>query len=159
MKTTVYKPLCPIDPPPSPSRQHNGTFCFQLIRRERFQLAELFFEVDDRDDPIEVNGETEYRDRVVNQGSKNATNVNLTVEMPAGIQAVKSDGPTTGTIAGRTVKFKSIGQLPPRGEAIFKIRAKGITDGDHLVKVMLSSDERREVVAKQESTKVYSEFR
>ena len=25
------------------------------------QLAELFFEVDDRDDPIEVNGETEYR--------------------------------------------------------------------------------------------------
>ncbi len=123
------------------------------------QLAELFFEVDDRDDPIEINGETEYRVRVVNQGSKMATEVSVSVEMPTGIQAVSGSGLTDATINGKMVQFAPIAQLDPRGEAIFKIRAKGVSDGNHLVKVMLASNERRDVVSKQESTKVYSEFR
>lgn len=123
------------------------------------QLAELFFEVDDRDDPIEVNGETEYRVRVVNQGSKAATNVLLNIEMPTGIQAIKSDGPTKSQVKGQVIAFAPVASLAPRGELIYKVKAKGLRDGDHLIKVLLSSNERRESVAKQESTKVYSEYR
>ncbi len=120
------------------------------------QLAELFFEVDDRDDPIEVNGETEYRVRVVNQGTKMATNVSVVAEMPAGINAFDGSGPTKPTIAGRMVSFAPIAQLAPEGVAIFKIQAKGVSDGDHKIRISLSSNERRESVAKEESTKVYS---
>ena len=123
------------------------------------QLAELFFEVDDRDDPIEVNGETEYRVRVVNQGSKAATNVKINVEMPGGIQATNTQGPTKGSLSGQNVSFAPVASLAPRSELIYKIKAKGTRDGVHQIKVLLSSNERREAVAKQESTKVYSEYR
>ncbi|MEE2641924.1 MAG: hypothetical protein VX768_14955 [Planctomycetota bacterium] len=123
------------------------------------QLAELFFEVDDAADPIEVNGETEYRIRVVNQGSKAANNVMVRVEMPEGIRSTNTNGPTRGTATGQVISFAPVTQLPPRRELIYKIRAQGVRDGDHLIKVLLSSDEQKESVAKQESTKVYSEFR
>lgn len=120
------------------------------------QLAELFFEVDDRDDPIEVNGETEYRVRVVNQGTKMATNVSVVAEMPVEISAIEGTGPTKSTISGRMVSFAPIEQLAPEGVAIFKIKAKGLVDGEHKIKISLSSNERRESVAKEEDTKVYS---
>lgn len=123
------------------------------------QLAELFFEVDDTEDPIEVNGETEYRIRVVNQGSKAATKVQVKVEIPDSIQAISSKGPTKGTTQGRTITFAPYDSLEPRQSLFYRIRAKGIRDGDHLIKVLVSSNERSESVAKQESTKVYSEFR
>ena len=123
------------------------------------QLAELFFEVDDAADPIEINGETEYRIRVVNQGSKAANNVMVRVEMPEGIRSTNTNGPTRGTATGQVISFAPVTQLPPRRELIYKIRAQGVRDGDHLIKVLLSSDEQKESVAKQESTKVYSEFR
>lgn len=123
------------------------------------QLAELFFEVDDRDDPIEVNGETEYRVRVVNQGSKAATEVVVAVEMPNGIQATDTKGPTKGSRSGEKIVFAPVNSLAPRGELIYRIKARGVRDGNHLIKVLVSSNERREAVAKQESTKVYSEYR
>ena len=123
------------------------------------QLAELFFEVDDGADPIEVNGETEYRVRVVNQGSKAATNVQVRVEMPNGIKAIDTRGPSKGALDAQTVVFAPIATLAPRSQLIYFVKARGTRDGDHLVKVLLSSNERRDAVAKQESTKVYSEYR
>lgn len=123
------------------------------------QLAELFFEVEDRDDPIEVNGETEYTVRVINQGTKSATQVVLNVDMPPGINATDTMGPTKGIVSGKRIAFAPLARLAPKGEAIYRIKAKGLSDGDHLIKVTLASSERPEAVAKQESTKVYSEFR
>ena len=47
-------------------------------------LAAIMFEVRDSEDPIEVGGETSYEIRVVNQGTKAATNVQVVVDLAAG---------------------------------------------------------------------------
>ena len=49
-------------------------------------LAAIMFEVRDLEDPIEVGGETGYEIRVVNQGTKAATNVQVAVELPPGMK-------------------------------------------------------------------------
>ncbi|MEQ1907004.1 MAG: hypothetical protein ABL888_22660, partial [Pirellulaceae bacterium] len=44
-------------------------------------LVDVYFEIDDVDDHIEVGGTTRYRIRIVNQGTKPANNVKMDVEM------------------------------------------------------------------------------
>lgn len=123
------------------------------------QLAELFFDVDDTADPIEVGSQTVYQVRVVNQGSKAATNVRVQIRMPDSISPVTSEGPTKGTAAGRVVTFAPLPRLAPSAEATYRIQARGDREGVHRIQVSLSSDERKEPVSKEESTEVYNENR
>ena len=55
-------------------------------------LAAIMFEVHDLEDPIEVGGETGYEIRVVNQGTKAATNVQVAVDMPPGLKVISAEG-------------------------------------------------------------------
>jgi len=48
-------------------------------------LVDIFFDIDDAIDPIEVGSKTSYRMRVVNQGTKAAGNVQLQVDFPPGL--------------------------------------------------------------------------
>ena len=123
------------------------------------QHSELFFDIDDTADPIEVNSDTIYQIRVQNQGSKAATNVRVQVVLPDSIDFVRAEGPVQHQSNGRSIIFNPIGTLGPKSEVTFRVQAKGLREGDHRVQVKLSSDERREMVAKEESTKVYSDFR
>ena len=57
-------------------------------------LAAIMFEVRDVEDPIEVGGETSYEIRVVNQGTKAATNVQVAVTLPPGLEVISASGET-----------------------------------------------------------------
>ncbi len=120
-------------------------------------IAALMFEVVDRDDPIEVGGETGYEIRVVNQGSKAAGNVQVTAIMPPGLRALSGHGDTRHAIQGDRVVFAPLPQLGPKAETTFHIQAQGIRDGDHRIKVQITTDEIREPITKEESTRVYSD--
>ena len=56
-------------------------------------IAAILFQVVDVDDPIEEGGETTYEIRVLNQGSKAATNVRMAVQVPPEMRAVAAEGP------------------------------------------------------------------
>ncbi len=71
-------------------------------------LAALMFEVRDTQDPIEVGGETTYEIRVVNQGSKAATNVQVVVNLPPGIQAISASGETQHKVQAGGVVFEPL---------------------------------------------------
>ena len=43
-------------------------------------LVDVFFDIDDLVDPIEIGSETAYKLRIVNQGTKTANNVQLQVD-------------------------------------------------------------------------------
>jgi uncharacterized repeat protein (TIGR01451 family) len=120
-------------------------------------IAALMFEVVDRDDPIEVGGETGYEIRVVNQGSKAAGNVQVTAIMPPGLRALSGHGDTRHAIQGDRVVFAPLPQLGPKAETTFRIQAQGIRDGDHRIKVQITTDEIREPITKEESTRVYAD--
>jgi uncharacterized repeat protein (TIGR01451 family) len=120
-------------------------------------IAALMFEVVDMDDPIEVGGEATYEIRVVNQGSKAAGNVQVMAIMPPGMRALSGHGDTRHAVQGERVIFAPIPQLGPKAETTFRIQAQGIRAGDQRIRVQITTDEIREPITKEESTRVYSD--
>ncbi len=120
-------------------------------------IAAILFEVVDVADPIEVNGETTYEIRVVNQGSKAATNVRVQADLPPGMRPVAAEGPTTQSIAGNRVAFEPLARLAPKADTTYRIRVQGVQPGDQRIRVQLQTDELKTPVTKEESTRVYSD--
>ena len=130
-------------------------------RKEEAVLVEgavsLVFQVVDTVDPVEVGGETEYEITVANQGSKEATNVQLSVTLPEGFKAADADGPSKFAAAGRQIQFQALPQLPAKSETTFRVRAQCLRAGDHRCLVQLTSDDSKLPVTKEEGTQVYAE--
>ena len=117
-------------------------------------IAALMFQVTDSNDPVQVGEETTYKIRVVNQGSKQAENVQVVVAIPQGLQVITSEG---GKLQGTQLIFQTIAYLAPKAEKIYTFTAKGVQSGDQRVVVKLSSQEFQTPIVKEESTRVYSE--
>lgn len=117
----------------------------------------LLFSVADATDPIEVGGVTSYEIRVVNQGSKAATNVKLVATVPDGLEATAAEGATDASVSPQNVEFRPVAQLVPQQEVKFRIDVRGVRDGDWRFAVNLTSDETTAPITKQESTHVYSD--
>jgi len=125
-------------------------------------LASLFFDVVDSADPIEVGSDTVYRVRVINQGSKAATNVKVFAALPGGMKPIGADGPSGHQINGQSVVFDAIARLEPKAEAMFKIQVRGTQEGRHQIRIQMVSDSstaggKTDPVSKEESTLVYSD--
>jgi uncharacterized repeat protein (TIGR01451 family) len=120
-------------------------------------LAALNFQLSDASDPIEVNGQTSYEVRVTNQGTKAAANVQLVVLLPQEMKGVSADGPARYRIEGQRVIFEPLKQLPPKGETAYRVTVQALQPGDLRAQVQISTDEIREPVTREESTRVYGD--
>ncbi len=121
-------------------------------------VAAILFQVLDVDDPIEVNGETTYEIRVVNQGSKAATDVVLQADFEQGMmRPISAEGPVRHQINGATVHFEKLGRLAPKADTTYRVRAKGLQAGDMRLKVRVTTNEISTPVVKEESTRVYAD--
>lgn len=120
-------------------------------------LVDVFFEIDDLVDPIEVGTDTTYRMKILNQGTKVASNVQLKVEFPRGLEPTAVDGDLRNQIQGQLVKFEPISSLPPGQQIQVAVRARGSAPGDLRVVASIRSDGREVAVSKEETTRVYSD--
>lgn len=120
-------------------------------------FAEIVFQVVDEQDPIELGGETTYEIRVVNKGSKAATNVQLMAVLPEGLEAIAAEGPARHAIEGNRVIFEGLARLAPKADTTYRVRVQGRQPGDLRLSVQLLTDEMTAPVIKQESTRVYSD--
>ncbi len=120
-------------------------------------VAAILFEVADLADPIELRGETAYDIRVINQGSKAATNVQITAFMPAELKFLSAEGATRYRVDGQKIVFDALGSLPAKSETVYRLRAQGVTAGDVRLKVQLVTDYFRTPITKEESTRVYAD--
>src|SRR5690606_36266106 len=109
----------------------------------------------DLKDPIEVGGETSYEIRVTNQGTKASSNVHLAAIMPTGMKPIAAEGPVRYKIEGQRVVFEPLRQLAPKAETVFTIKVQATGVGDQRVAVQLATDEIRDPISKEESTRVY----
>ncbi|MDO4574620.1 MAG: hypothetical protein Q4D98_05340 [Planctomycetia bacterium] len=117
-------------------------------------IAALMFQVSETNDPVQVGEETTYKIHVVNQGSKEAKNVQVVTQIPAGLQVTSVDA--SRNASGELV-FATIPILSPKAEKVFTFVARGAQSGDQRVVVKLSSDEFRTPIVKEESTRVYAD--
>ncbi len=121
------------------------------------QLSELFFDIDDSADAIEVGTGTTFRVRVVNQGQIPATNVNVQVDFAEGIRPESVEGNIRNQIREQAVVLEPISNLAPGQEVSFVIRANAVAAGEHRTVVSVKSDDRDIAISKEESTHVYSD--
>lgn len=120
-------------------------------------LAAILFTVTDKADPIEVNGQTTYEIRIVNQGSKVGSNLRVAALIPDGMVPINGEGPSRASISGQQVHFDALPRLAPQADTLYKIHVKGTTPGDKRIQVQLVSDDVDHPVTKEESTRVYSD--
>ncbi|MFT5303994.1 MAG: putative repeat protein (TIGR01451 family), partial [Mariniblastus sp.] len=120
-------------------------------------LVDVFFDIDDVADPIEIGAETTYQIRVVNQGTKAATNVKLNVDFPNGLAPTSVEGALRHNIRGQQIIFEPINSMSPGDEIKIIIHSKGQAVGDHRVVANMQTDGRSAQVSKQETTRVYSD--
>lgn len=120
-------------------------------------LVDVFIDIDDVLDPIEIGSETNYRVQVVNQGTKVATNIKLQVSFPTGLKPISVDGPLANQIRGQQIVFSPIETLKPGGRLSFVVSGQGQAAGDHRVVLKMDTDGRSTTVSKEESTRVYSD--
>ena len=120
-------------------------------------LAAIMFEVRDLEDPIEIGGETGYEIRVVNQGTKAATNLRIAVNLPPGMQVVSAEGETQYAAQGNTLVFEPLGQLAAKADTVYRVRVQGTQAGDQRVTVEVHTDDLGQPIRREESTRVFGD--
>ncbi|MCA9235510.1 MAG: DUF11 domain-containing protein [Planctomycetales bacterium] len=120
-------------------------------------LAALTVEVSDLEDLIEVGGETTYEIRVLNQGSKAATNVQIAALFTPGLRVIAAEGETRHAVQNDRVTFAPLPQLPPRGETVFRVNVQAVNPGDQRLRVQVGSDDLQQPITEEESTRVYAD--
>jgi uncharacterized repeat protein (TIGR01451 family) len=119
--------------------------------------ASLMLEVADLDDPVEIGRDTAYEIRVRNDGSKEAQNVGLSIELPVGIEMLNIQGPTQHIAESGLIVFKSIPSLPSGKTATFRIQIKGTEEGNQRIRARLTSDSIQEPLTVEELTRFYAD--
>lgn len=120
-------------------------------------LAAIMFEVRDAQDPIEVGRETSYEVRVVNQGTAPATNVQVVVNLPPGMQFISASGEPRYSAQGNGVVFEPLAKLAPKADTTYQIKVKGIQAGDQRVIVQVNTDDINQPIRREESTRVFGD--
>jgi len=113
--------------------------------------------VADSEDPIEVEGVTEYVIRVANEGTKAASGVRLAATLVGDLEPVEAEGPGRHRVENLAIAFEPLAKLGPGEEAVFKIRARGRRAGHQRVQVQLVSDDQPTPITKEEVTSVYDD--
>ena len=119
--------------------------------------ASLVLDVADVDDPIEIGRETAYEIKVSNEGSKAASNVGLSIELPTGMTLVDAAGPSEHIAESGLVVFRSLPELPPGQTATFLVHIKGSQAGNQRIRARLVSDSIQEPLTEEEITRFYAE--
>ncbi len=120
-------------------------------------LAAIMFEVRDLEDPIEVGGETGYEIRIVNQGTKAAGNVQISVDLPPGLKVISAEGESAHKIQDGRLVFEPIQQLAPKADTVYRIRAQGLQPGDQRITVQVNTDDLEQPIRREESTRVFGD--
>ena len=121
------------------------------------QPKRLTVEVRDLEDPIEVGGETGYEIRVVNQGTKAATNVKVSINLPAGMQIVSAEGETRHAAQAGNIVFEPLSTLAPKNDTVYRVKVQGVQAGDQRVTVEVNTDDLGQPIRREESTRVFGD--
>jgi uncharacterized repeat protein (TIGR01451 family) len=120
-------------------------------------VAALSLEVIAHDDPIQVGAETVYEMRVLNRGAAAGSNVRLLIQAPEGLDPIAAEGPANGVIRQQQVTFDALSQLPPRVDAVYKVRVRGSRPSQGRFQVQMTADALARPILEELSTHVRGE--
>ena len=94
---------------------------------------------------------------MVNQGSKAASNLRLSVQLPVELKPLAADGPSRYAVEGNQVVFEQLARLAPKADAVYRVRVQALRPGDLRTRIQLTTDDMQTPVVKEESTRVYAD--
>lgn len=115
--------------------------------------ADLSISMSNSSGPVQVGDQALFDVTVVNKGSDSASGVEVTIELPASLMAVKQDSLIVNEGAN-TVTFRN-SHIAPGKQQTFSFAARGVAKGEHVVRSVLrtAGSERRVIV--EDSIYVY----
>jgi uncharacterized repeat protein (TIGR01451 family) len=90
----------------------------------------LTFDLDVKDNPVEVGGQTSFIVTVLNQGTAPANKVQVSVTLPDQVQVIDANGPAKYQQQGQQVTFEPLDGLRPQTEVRYQINVKAAREGD-----------------------------
>jgi uncharacterized repeat protein (TIGR01451 family) len=115
-------------------------------------VAGILLEMVDDPDPIQVGENTTYTIRITNQGFADMHNVKTVLECDEFATPVSSE---QGSVSGKSVSFPVASVIGPKATITYRVTIKGAKTGDSRNKVVITCDELRTPVSKEESTTIY----
>ena len=102
--------------------------------------------------PVQVGAKAEFLIEVENQGTRQATDVNVNVTLPESLMAVKN-----GLNPDQTENALTFTEplVAPGQKVIFKFTAVGVSKGDHVVRCTLQAAGSERKVISENSVYVY----
>lgn len=119
--------------------------------------ASLVMEVKDAEDPIEIGNEMTYAICVRNEGSKSASKVAVSCELPPDVELVDVDGPTQHLVESGMLIFKPVPQLAANDSITFRVTVKGTAAGNMKLRARLTSESIQKPLIVEEATQFYAE--
>ena len=118
-------------------------------------ISAILLELVDISDPIEVGQNETYTITVTNQGTSEATNVQISCILESNTEYVSSSGPTTAILDGNKLIFEPLSSLAARAQTKWQVNVKALSAGDTRFKVMMNSDQLDRLVDESEATMFY----
>lgn len=108
----------------------------------------------DNEGAVCVGERVMYTLTVINQGSEADNDVNVVMDFPSELEPVSVDGPTQGTISGKSVKFAPFNNMRPRQSLTYRVEAQARSSGDGRVNARITSESMKTPLVQQGSTVV-----
>lgn len=117
-------------------------------------MTALNYQIQPLTSTVEQGGDAQFEIVLSNKGTKEAAGVEMTVTLPAGMEAVSMEGPTRYTVQGSTLVFAPISKIGPQEETVYKLKFRCNTQGDQRLSVQVGA-EGIPPLTKEESVRVY----
>jgi len=117
-------------------------------------LPVVRIKVTDRDDPIDVGQQTQYRMEVTNQGSLPAEAVQVAAVVPDEMHVLGAQGPTTAKVDGQRVTFPALASLAPGQMVVYTVDVQAVKAGTVYFRAELTTSTMTKPLVEEESTSV-----
>lgn len=117
-------------------------------------MTALSYQIESMNDTVETGSEALFNIVLSNKGTKEATEVQMQIDLAPGMEVVNMEGPTRYTQQGSTLVFAPISKIGPREETVYKLKVKCSVQGDQRLSVQVGAD-GIQPLTKEESVRVY----
>jgi hypothetical protein len=119
-------------------------------------ISAILLELVDSGDPAGVGDTVTYTVTATNQGSAADTDIAIVAQIPVKQELLDTEGPTQGTLRGRTLTFVPVATLGAGEKAQWKINVRAIKAGDVRFGAAMTSDQLGKTpVTETEATTIY----
>jgi uncharacterized repeat protein (TIGR01451 family) len=101
---------------------------------------------------LKVGQEITYEIELVNTGSRSASGVGFSCELPSGLELRETAGPTDYIAENGVVVFKSLPEIEPGKRAQYTVTARCTREGTHRLRLRAASESISEPLIGEETT-------